>query len=231
MSLPFSASPPRPCILRRIERVLGGPGIHRAVPREPRHWCPAPFSERRWGDARQKGEFPPFVGSFCILRGRFHRFSLPQPARIYLLEGLGWNIASCWHGFSLDLYVSCGCSRSFLLSNWMFLSAPTRVDVLICSYLSNWKFPSAPMRPAGLRCVFEALHPTPLVVLAGRSPKASFGPLSYCWVVCVGAFAVGLVASRGKSRRGVPLLGAAACPGRLPMWTEGCAGGGVPKPC
>ena len=100
---------------------------------------------------------------------------------------------------------------------------PTRVDVLICSYLSNWKFPSAPTRPAGLRCAFEAFHPTPLVVLAGRSPKASFRPLSYSWVVYVGAFAVGLVASRGKSRRGVPLLGAAACPGRLPMWTEGCS--------
>ena len=54
------------------------------------------------------------------------------------------------------------------------------------------------------------MHPTPLLVLAGRSAKACFGPLSYSWVVYVGAFAVGLVASRGKSRRGVPLLGAAA---------------------
>ena len=29
----------------------------------------------------------------------------------------------------------------------------------------------------------------------------------------------------GGGAGGVPLLGAAACPGRPPMWAEGCAGG------
>ena len=40
ISLPFSASPPRPCILWGIERDLGDPGIKHASPRESRHWCP-----------------------------------------------------------------------------------------------------------------------------------------------------------------------------------------------
>ena len=144
MSLPFSASPPRPCILSRTEKVLGGPGIPRAVPREPHHWCPAPFSERRWGESRQKGEFPPFVGSFCIVRGRFHRFSLPLgiPAcpnisprrpRVEYCFLLAWFLP--WiYMFLVDVLV---CSY---LSNWMFPSAPTHMDVLVCSYLSNWMF-------------------------------------------------------------------------------------------
>ena len=99
------------------QRVLGGPGIHRAVPREPRHWCPAPFSERRCGRHDRRGSFHPLldlsvscvadsIDSPCL--------SESQPARTYLLEGLGCNIASCWHGFSLG-------SICFL---WMFSFFP-----------------------------------------------------------------------------------------------------------
>ena len=183
MSLPFLASPPRPCIVRSIERVLGGPGIHLAVPREPCHYCPTPFSERRWGKAQQKGEFPPFVGSICIVADSIESpcLSESQPARIYLLEGLEWNIASCCHGFSLDLYVSCGCSRLFLLSNWMFPSAPTHMDVLICSYLSNWKFPFAPTRPASLRS--PAPNPACSPCLGGLR-KPLLGPFLILGCLC-----------------------------------------------
>ena len=47
-----------------------------------------------------------------------------QLAQTYLLEGLGWNIASCWHGFSLGSICFLWMFSLFLLSNWMFPSAP-----------------------------------------------------------------------------------------------------------
>ena len=123
ISLPFSVSPPRPCILRGIERVLGGPGTHRAMPRESRRRCLPPFSEKQWGRHDRRGSFRPlldlFVSCVCL--------SESQPARTYLLEGLGWNLASCWHGFSLGSMCSCGCShRSYCLNGCFHLPSRGR---------------------------------------------------------------------------------------------------------
>ena len=240
MSLPFSASsPPRPCILRRTKRVLGGPGIYRAVPRENRQWCHAPFSERRLGEARQKGEFPPFVGSFCIVRGRFHRFSLPLgiPAcpnisprrpRVECCFLLAWFLP--WiYMFLVDVLV---CSY---LSNWMFPSAPTHVDVLVCSYLSNWMFPSAPTRgccPVAEHCLREEVfRRLPQNSCRGVGPALEGlhgGVLTFC-----ARTLDRYVGRRPFLCKEVLLLGAAACPGRPPwgrshflrfffLWYIGC---------
>ena len=121
----FRPPPPRPCILRGIERGLGDPGIEHASPRESRHWCPAPFSERRWGEARQNPLLDLFVSCVAESIGP-PCLSESQLARTYLLEGLGWNIASCWHGFSLGSICFLWIFSLFLLSNWMFPSAPAR---------------------------------------------------------------------------------------------------------
>ena len=136
MSLPFSASPPRPCIFRGIERCLGGPGIEHASPRESRHRCPAPFSERRWWEARQKGEFPPFVRSFCIVRGRFHRSSLPLeiPACPNISSKASDGILLLAGMVSLlDRYVSCGCSHCSYCLIGCFHLLPRAVATLLLS--------------------------------------------------------------------------------------------------
>ena len=117
ISLPLSVSPPRPCILRGIERVLGGPGIHRAMPRESRRRCLPPFSERQWGRHVRRGSSRPLLDLFvsCVADSVGPPcLSESQPARTYLLEDLGWNFASCWHGFYPGTMCPCGCSHLFL---------------------------------------------------------------------------------------------------------------------
>ena len=88
-----------------------------------------PIFRKAMGGGTTEGGVPPFVGSFCIVRGRFHRSSLPlgipacpniSPRRPRV------EYCFCWHGFSLGSICFLWMFSLFLLSNWMFPSAPTR---------------------------------------------------------------------------------------------------------
>ena len=88
---------------------------------------PPPFPKGDGGRHDRRGSFHPLLDRFvsCVADSIDPPcLSESQLARTYLLEGLGRNIASCWHGFSLGSICFLWMFSLFLLSNWIFPSTP-----------------------------------------------------------------------------------------------------------